>query len=155
MNMLEVRSFGQLPQVFSPRVSSKGVSQETKHHHEHTHSHTAWRIHGTLLSTAFMLLFPVGTVAIRAGVSKSFTYHWIVQATAASMVLAGVGIGVWKVVSGHGVRTSVFLAMGVLKKVDFSFSSLPCYELTNLLGSWYCFRCQCKWSLDISTTSSS
>jgi len=118
MNMLEARSFGQLPQVFSPRVSSKGVSHETKHHHEHTHSHAAWRLHGTLLSTAFMLLFPVGTVAIRVGLSKGFTYHWIVQATAASLVLAGIGIGVWKVVSGHGfsalLRTHQLIGLMVL-----------------------------------------
>ncbi|KAL7958255.1 hypothetical protein V8C34DRAFT_283389 [Trichoderma compactum] len=46
-------------------------------------------LHGFFMMTAFLLLFPVGAVAIRSGSEKSFKYHWVIQATAVVSALCG------------------------------------------------------------------
>ncbi|KAL7906712.1 hypothetical protein GGI35DRAFT_91825 [Trichoderma velutinum] len=46
-------------------------------------------LHGFFMMTAFLLLFPVGAVAIRSGSEKSFKYHWVIQATAMVSALCG------------------------------------------------------------------
>lgn len=46
-------------------------------------------LHGFLMMTAFLLLFPLGAVAIRSGSEKSFKYHWVIQATAMVSALSG------------------------------------------------------------------
>ncbi|KAI9754132.1 MAG: hypothetical protein M4579_004854 [Chaenotheca gracillima] len=53
-----------------------------------------WRLHGLLLSTAFLLLFPLGVVAIRSASTKSFKYHWVIQLTATVLALLGIGVGI-------------------------------------------------------------
>ncbi|UKZ82117.1 hypothetical protein TrVFT333_009901 [Trichoderma virens FT-333] len=51
-------------------------------------------LHGFFMMTAFLLLFPVGAVAIRSGSEKSFKYHWIIQATAIVSALSGAFVAV-------------------------------------------------------------
>ncbi|QYT04075.1 Cytochrome b561 domain-containing protein [Trichoderma simmonsii] len=46
-------------------------------------------LHGFFMMTAFLLLFPVGAVAIRSGSEKSFKYHWVIQASAMVSALCG------------------------------------------------------------------
>ncbi|KAL4932079.1 cytochrome and DOMON domain-containing protein [Aspergillus undulatus] len=50
-------------------------------------------IHGFLMSTAFLILYPAGVVAMRSGSPKSFKYHWIIQLLASIFVLIGGAIG--------------------------------------------------------------
>ncbi|KAL4808221.1 hypothetical protein BDV18DRAFT_158330 [Aspergillus unguis] len=54
---------------------------------------TVVRMHGFLMSAAFLLLYPAGIVAMRSGTSKSFQYHWIIQLIASIFVLVGAAIG--------------------------------------------------------------
>lgn len=51
------------------------------------------RMHGFLMSAAFLLLYPAGIVAMRSGSPKSFQYHWIIQFVASIFALVGVSIG--------------------------------------------------------------
>lgn len=53
----------------------------------------ALHIHGALMSAAFLLFIPAGVVAMRSGSPNSFKYHWIIQVTAASTIVAGMGVG--------------------------------------------------------------
>ncbi|RFU72941.1 hypothetical protein TARUN_9313 [Trichoderma arundinaceum] len=46
-------------------------------------------LHGFFMMTSFLLLFPVGAVAIRSGSNNSFKYHWVIQATATASALSG------------------------------------------------------------------
>lgn len=54
----------------------------------------ALHIHGALMAAAFLLFIPAGVVAMRSGSPKSFKYHWIIQLTAATAILAGMGVGI-------------------------------------------------------------
>ncbi|KZM25932.1 integral component of membrane [Ascochyta rabiei] len=49
--------------------------------------------HGFFMGAAFMLLFPVGVVAIRSGSTKAFKYHWVIQVVAMCFVVVGVVTG--------------------------------------------------------------
>lgn len=49
--------------------------------------------HGMLMGTAFMLLFPLGAVAMRSGWAAAFKYHGWIQLVASVMVWTGVVIG--------------------------------------------------------------
>ncbi|KAL6881465.1 iron reductase domain protein [Trichoderma novae-zelandiae] len=46
-------------------------------------------LHGFFMMTAFLLLFPLGAVAIRSGSDRAFRHHWAVQATALASALSG------------------------------------------------------------------
>ncbi|KAL7799676.1 hypothetical protein V8C37DRAFT_407264 [Trichoderma ceciliae] len=46
-------------------------------------------LHGFFMMTAFLLLFPVGAVAIRSGSDKSFKHHWVIQVAAMVSALSG------------------------------------------------------------------
>ncbi|KAL2842865.1 hypothetical protein BJX68DRAFT_159211 [Aspergillus pseudodeflectus] len=50
-------------------------------------------VHGWVMGAAFLLVFPVGVIAMRSGISKSFQYHWILQILASILLLIGVAIG--------------------------------------------------------------
>ncbi|KAK4064212.1 uncharacterized protein Triagg1_9008 [Trichoderma aggressivum f. europaeum] len=51
-------------------------------------------LHGFFMMTAFLLLFPVGAVAIRSGSEKSFKYHWVIQASAMVSALGGAVVAI-------------------------------------------------------------
>ncbi|KAL6884327.1 hypothetical protein HDV57DRAFT_453457 [Trichoderma longibrachiatum] len=46
-------------------------------------------LHGFFMMTSFLLLFPLGAVAIRSGSDKAFKHHWAVQAIATASALSG------------------------------------------------------------------
>ncbi|TFB03185.1 hypothetical protein CCMA1212_004191 [Trichoderma ghanense] len=46
-------------------------------------------LHGFFMMMSFLLLFPLGAVAIRSGSDRSFKHHWAVQATATASALSG------------------------------------------------------------------
>ncbi|KAL2814904.1 hypothetical protein BDW59DRAFT_17481 [Aspergillus cavernicola] len=50
-------------------------------------------IHGLLMSTAFLVLFPVGVFAMRSGSQRALQYHWILQLLASVFVLIGMALG--------------------------------------------------------------
>lgn len=50
-------------------------------------------LHGFLMVTAFIILFPLGVIAMRSGSPKSFKYHWIIQVSASVGVAGGVITG--------------------------------------------------------------
>lgn len=50
-------------------------------------------LHAFLMSTAFLLLFPMGVAAILSGSPGSFRYHWALQALATSSTLMGAVVG--------------------------------------------------------------
>ncbi|KAK5998092.1 hypothetical protein PT974_00464 [Cladobotryum mycophilum] len=52
-------------------------------------------LHGFFMSMAFLVLFPIGAVAIRSGSNKSFKYHWTIQASAMAFALSGAVIAVY------------------------------------------------------------
>ncbi|KGQ12772.1 hypothetical protein BBAD15_g1478 [Beauveria bassiana D1-5] len=74
-----------------PDILAGGIVNAVK---KWTSNNRALHIHGTLMAAAFLLFIPSGVVAMRSGSSKSFKYHWIIQMTAAILILAGMGIGV-------------------------------------------------------------
>ncbi|KAM3494847.1 hypothetical protein MY3957_001815 [Beauveria namnaoensis] len=74
-----------------PDILAGGIVNAVK---EWTSNNRALHIHGTLMAAAFLLFIPSGVVAMRSGSSKSFKYHWIIQMTAAILILAGMGVGV-------------------------------------------------------------
>lgn len=53
-------------------------------------------LHGLVLATAFLLLFPAGVIGLRVGSPKSFTYHWGIQLCASILLLLGLGLGLLK-----------------------------------------------------------
>ncbi|PTB70969.1 iron reductase domain protein [Trichoderma citrinoviride] len=46
-------------------------------------------LHGFFMMASFLLLFPLGAVAIRSGSTSAFKHHWAVQATASASALSG------------------------------------------------------------------
>ncbi|KAK3180941.1 hypothetical protein K4F52_007755 [Lecanicillium sp. MT-2017a] len=50
-------------------------------------------LHGLFMCLAFLILFPVGVVAIRSGLSKAFRFHWAIQGAAIGCALCGAGMG--------------------------------------------------------------
>ncbi|EGR51819.1 uncharacterized protein TRIREDRAFT_120257 [Trichoderma reesei QM6a] len=46
-------------------------------------------LHGFFMTTAFLLLFPLGALAIRSGSDRAFKHHWAVQAAASASALSG------------------------------------------------------------------
>ncbi|KAL3475422.1 hypothetical protein BJX99DRAFT_158099 [Aspergillus californicus] len=50
-------------------------------------------VHGLMMATAFLILFPTGVFAMRSGSKKSFQYHWILQAVASVFILVGMALG--------------------------------------------------------------
>ncbi|KFY43886.1 hypothetical protein V494_01762 [Pseudogymnoascus sp. VKM F-4513 (FW-928)] len=48
-------------------------------------------LHGIIMGTAFLLLFPIGVLALRYG--GSFKYHWIVQLVASAFMGIGFALG--------------------------------------------------------------
>ncbi|KAJ6784145.1 hypothetical protein PWT90_04175 [Aphanocladium album] len=58
-----------------------------------TTKNRALHIHGALMTSAFLILLPSGIVAMRSGSAKSFKYHWIIQLTAVTVILAGMSVG--------------------------------------------------------------
>ncbi|KAH0496652.1 hypothetical protein TgHK011_004003 [Trichoderma gracile] len=46
-------------------------------------------LHGFFMLTSFLLLFPLGAMAIRSRSDNAFKHHWAVQATAAASALSG------------------------------------------------------------------
>ncbi|KAJ3494978.1 hypothetical protein NLG97_g3724 [Lecanicillium saksenae] len=58
-----------------------------------TSKNRALHAHGALMASAFLVFFPSGVVAMRSGSAKAFKYHWIIQLTAATFILAGMGVG--------------------------------------------------------------
>ncbi|KAJ6438207.1 integral membrane protein [Purpureocillium lavendulum] len=66
---------------------SKGTSGAISWHH------VGMRIHGVLLATGFLLLLPVGVVAMRSGSPRSFKCHWVMQATGSTAIAVGMAVG--------------------------------------------------------------
>ncbi|KAL9114973.1 MAG: hypothetical protein Q9227_001216 [Pyrenula ochraceoflavens] len=52
-----------------------------------------WRLHGLLMTTSFLLLFPLGILSIRSGHPHSFRYHWILQVAASGLAFLGIALG--------------------------------------------------------------
>ena len=57
-------------------LSKEGAA--TSSGHNHTHGFLI-KAHGTLLTLTFSVMFPLGTILIRAGLKKGFLLHWSVQ----------------------------------------------------------------------------
>ncbi|UNI18533.1 hypothetical protein JDV02_004797 [Purpureocillium takamizusanense] len=67
------------------------------------------RIHGVLMMVAFLLLLPLGVLAIRSGSPRSFKYHWIIQTTASLAMAGGLAAGL----SMHPEISTVHQVVGV------------------------------------------
>ncbi|KAA8645171.1 hypothetical protein EYZ11_006694 [Aspergillus tanneri] len=79
-----------LPQI-RPHVRIIGASDSPRG--------TGWMgwlgpIHGLLLGTAYLILLPIGVVAMRCGLAKSFKYHWIIQLVGSVFIWSGVLLGI-------------------------------------------------------------
>ncbi|EGX94293.1 integral membrane protein [Cordyceps militaris CM01] len=74
-----------------PDILAGGIVDAMK---KWTMNNRALHVHGSLMAAAFLLFIPGGVVAMRSGSPRSFTYHWIIQLTAATMILAGMGVGI-------------------------------------------------------------
>ena len=68
-------------------------------------------IHGVLMGMAFLVIFPLGVLAMRSQSSKSFKYHWIIQLIASLCTGAGAIIGI---VMSHGSFNSPHQVAGLL-----------------------------------------
>ncbi|KAA8645332.1 hypothetical protein EYZ11_009509 [Aspergillus tanneri] len=77
-------------------------------------------LHGVLLATAYLILLPVGVVAMRSGSTKAFKYHWIVQIIGAIFIWIGVALGI---VHSHGLDT-VHQWLGITVAVGTVIQSL-------------------------------
>ncbi|TQV94646.1 integral membrane protein [Cordyceps javanica] len=74
-----------------PDILAGGIVNAMK---KWTLSNRVLHIHGTLMAGAFLFLIPGGVVAMRSGSPKSFKYHWIIQMTAATMIIGGMGVSI-------------------------------------------------------------
>ncbi|KOS20683.1 hypothetical protein ESCO_006849 [Escovopsis weberi] len=113
-------------------------------------------MHGLLMATAFLLLFPAGAVAIRSGSSGAFKHHWAVQASALLVALAGAATATFMTRgdlfgSPHQIAGSaislllpVQAALGWRHHIDFvrirrrtpiSYAHI-CLGFTLLVGGW-------------------
>ncbi|KAL3458633.1 hypothetical protein BJX64DRAFT_220756 [Aspergillus heterothallicus] len=50
-------------------------------------------VHGWVMAAAFLVVFPVGVIAMRLGSPKAFQFHWILQILGSVLLLVGVAIG--------------------------------------------------------------
>lgn len=50
-------------------------------------------LHGVIMGTSFLVLFPLGIVAMRSGRSDAFKCHWIIQLVASGLTVAGSILG--------------------------------------------------------------
>lgn len=57
--------------------------------------HRAWQVHGFLLTTAFLLLYPTGVVLLRRESPNSFNLHWIIQLFASTATVLGTILGIY------------------------------------------------------------
>jgi hypothetical protein len=53
-------------------------------------------LHGLILGSVFLLLFPAGVGSLRVGSSKSFKYHWVIQIIASCLLFFGLILGLLK-----------------------------------------------------------
>lgn len=70
-----------------------------------------FKLHGAMLLTAFIVLYPAGVITINSGSSKSFKYHWTVQLAASVLGIVGVITGL---VLSPDIRTAHHKQIGVL-----------------------------------------
>ncbi|RDA89727.1 hypothetical protein CP533_6850 [Ophiocordyceps camponoti-saundersi (nom. inval.)] len=84
------------------------------------------RLHGLFMTTAFLLIFPLGVAAMRS--SGSFTYHWILQLTGTIFAEAGAATGIF--MAG---RDRVFSATGTHGPIGVSLAMLL---LVQALAGW-------------------
>lgn len=80
------------------------------------------RLHGLIMGTAFLLIFPLGVLAIRSGGAKSFKYHWVLQIVASGFTVVGCVLGL---VLGRKID-SVHQVLGL--------SLLACLCVQSILG---------------------
>ncbi|KAI0378055.1 iron reductase domain protein [Hypomontagnella monticulosa] len=50
-------------------------------------------LHGLLMGVAFLVLFPLGVLAIRSGRTGAFKYHWVLQLAASGLTATGFVLG--------------------------------------------------------------
>ena len=55
----------------------------------HRSNARAWLLHGLLMGATFLVLFPMGTVALRSSTSHAFQLHWILQLFASASFVLG------------------------------------------------------------------
>ncbi|KAL9116984.1 MAG: hypothetical protein Q9187_006482 [Circinaria calcarea] len=53
-----------------------------------------WHLHGLLMSISFLLLFPLGILAIASSSPRAFTYHWKLQLLASVFALLGITLAI-------------------------------------------------------------
>lgn len=70
-----------------------------------------WNFHRLALGFAFLVLFPVGTAAIRMGSGKAFKYHWILQLLATILMTAGAATGLVLHPSLHNSHQKIGLSI--------------------------------------------
>jgi len=88
------RGVGIIPEVSASRVSTPEVLSTSSVSTPKDRVRGNWvAIHGLLLAGGFFILTP-GYYAIRSGLAKSFTIHWLIQITASVAILAGCIIGI-------------------------------------------------------------
>lgn len=79
-------------------------------------------LHGTIMGAAFILLFPIGVLAMWSGNAKAFEYHWIVQVSASSLTVIGFIFGLMR---GRQIDT-VHQVLGI--------SVVACLGIQSFLG---------------------
>ncbi|KAI1379249.1 iron reductase domain protein [Hypoxylon crocopeplum] len=79
-------------------------------------------LHGIAMGAAFLLLFPIGVIAMRSGGAKAFKYHWILQIVASCFTGVGFVLGL---LLGHKVDT-IHQVLGI--------SLVTCVSIQNILG---------------------
>lgn len=79
-------------------------------------------IHGSLMGIAFLILCPLGTIAIRAGHSEAFKHHWILQTTASLVAVSGGALGL--LASGRKPLATPHQSLGLLTLTLLAFQPL-------------------------------
>ena len=85
MDMDRTVMSGSTEPSFPPVLNYKGLVGTSKVPHRPSvilhfmSSGHAWALHGVFMGLAFLVLFPIGVVALRSDSTRSFQLHWILQ----------------------------------------------------------------------------
>lgn len=77
-----------------------------------------FKLHGAMMLTAFIVLYPAGVIAINSGSSKFFKYHWTIQLAASVLGIGGVLTGL---VLSPDIRTAHHKQIGALIGILLGF----------------------------------
>ncbi|KAE8381146.1 hypothetical protein BDV26DRAFT_255822 [Aspergillus bertholletiae] len=77
-----------------PGVHTLGSSDKPIHRSRNSKLFSKGTIHGFLMGISFLVIFPLGVLAMRSQSNKSLKYHWIIQLVASLCTGVGAIIGI-------------------------------------------------------------